>query len=71
MVPATSELDPRGVYLAPSGRRCRVHVSTAPAPIAAFATLIYDRADGLPCTGQLANGFTLSRANWHLLRKVG
>lgn len=64
------DLDPQAVYLSPRGRRCRVHASSAAAPIATFATLIYDRADGMPCLGQLADGFTLSRANWHLLRQV-
>lgn len=55
------------VYLAPSGRRCRVfdvhHTGRR-------ATLLYDLKNGSPCHSYLGEGFFLSRANWHLLRRV-
>ena len=59
--------DPTAVYLSPSGRRCRVfevHFTGR------RAHLLYDHKDGSPACSRFADGFTLSRANWHLLRRV-
>jgi hypothetical protein len=64
---AAPELDPSAVYLSPSGRRCRlfdVHFAGH------RATLLYDLKDGSPCRSHYGDGFTLSRANWRLLRRV-
>ena len=60
-------VDPLAVYLSPSGRRCRVvdvHVGGL------RATLRYDLRDGTACHSDFGEGFTLARANWHLLRRV-
>lgn len=64
------ELDPQAIYLSPSGRCCRVCQSDSTRPTETFATFIYDRKDGNPNTGVFAEGFTLSRANWHLMRRL-
>jgi hypothetical protein len=69
VAPRAEELtvDPDAVYLSPSGRRCRVfevHFTGR------RAHLLYDHKDGTPCRTRFGDGFTLSRANWHLLRRV-
>ena len=72
---AQADVEPGGlhaghVYLAPSGRRCRLCPSDSERPFQVFATLLYDRLDGRPARGIFADGFVLSRQNWHLLRRV-
>lgn len=66
------ELEPGVVYLAPSGRRCRLFVAEglqrAPQP---WATLLYELRDGAAPRSFSSNGFSLSRANWSLLVRVG
>lgn len=60
-------VDPRAVYMSPSGKRCRVvdvHVGGL------RATLRYDLRDGSPCLSEFGEGFVLASANWHLLRRV-
>lgn len=68
------DLDPAAVYLSPRGKRCVLYV---PPPERrkqdAWATLLYCRQDGQrPAGGDGGNGsgFTLSRANFHLLVRV-
>ena len=64
-------LDPEAVYRAPSGRNCRVRVSTFEKPQQGVATLVYDLQDGTPGSTQFGEGFALTRENWHLLKQVG
>lgn len=67
----SEELDVKAVYLSPTGRRCRVYTDdTVTRPRQSEATLIYDRRDGAPASSAFGDGFVLSRANWHLLRRV-
>lgn len=61
-------LDPRAVYLAPSGRRCRLAPSNL---LVDRAVLLYDLSDGTPAPQvEWSEGFTLTRENWRLLRRV-
>lgn len=67
-VPApASLLDPHAVYLSPRGRRCRLqglsHGGT-------YATLVYELRNGTRSSSVHADAFTLSAANWLLLRRV-
>jgi hypothetical protein len=66
-LPCELVADPDAVYLSPSGRRCRVfevHFTGR------RAHLLYDHKDGTPSRSRFGDGFTLARANWHLLRRV-
>lgn len=65
-----AEPDPAAVYLSPAGRCCRLCPSEAGRPLADEAVFVYHRKDGLPGKGVMADGFVLSRANWHLLRRL-
>lgn len=68
--PPPAALDPQAVYLSPQGRRCRLCTSEAGRPRNDYATMVYDRSDGGPGVGALADSFVLARANWHLLRRL-
>jgi hypothetical protein len=63
-------LDGAAVYLSPLGRCCRLCPTDALRPQSTWATLLYDRRDGSRPASMLADGFMLSRANWHLLRRI-
>lgn len=68
---AGTKLEARAVYLAPSGRRCRWWPGhTRFAQAAPWAILVYDLQDGRPASSAMSDGFTLSPANFHLLRRV-
>lgn len=64
---ACTEIEPKAVYLSPSGRRCRLVAR----PRGGVARLAYDLADGSPARAESADGFFLARPNWRLLRRVG
>lgn len=65
LLDAAPLLDVHAVYVTPLGMRCRVlGFSTG----YTWATLRYDHVEAL---FMRERDFTLSRANWHLLRKVG
>ena len=64
------ELLPGAVYLSPTGRACRLAAEQGNLHRAAWAHLVYDTAQGRPARGSMADGFTLSRANWALLRRL-
>ena len=63
-------LEAAAVYMSPTGRCCRLCPSEALRPQSTWATLPYDRRDGRRPSSILADGFMLSRANWHLLRRI-
>lgn len=65
-----AELDPAAIYLSPAGRCCRLWPSEAGRPFDNQATFIYHRKDGRPANDVFSDGFVLSRANWHLLRRL-
>jgi len=70
MLAPRMDLDPDAVYLAPSGRRCRLlpdQDRRAPGPV---ALLLYDLRNGQPAASRFSDGFTLSRSNFYLLRRV-
>jgi hypothetical protein len=60
-------LDRDAVYLSPLGRRCRLYGLSAGMT---WATLLYDLQDGSPCRSAFGDGFSLSRENWRVLRRV-
>ena len=65
-------IEPNAVYLSPLGRTCRLAPSKpdqAPARTT-YATFVYCRADTGPGQGTFADAFTLSSANFHLLRRL-
>jgi hypothetical protein len=68
MSPLDAPLDPKAVYLSPTGRRCRVfHQGSNPDR----ATLLYDLRNGAPAKqADFSEGFALTRENWPLLQKV-
>lgn len=71
-LPAVSlELDPRAVYIAPSGRRCRLYQQSCGTPRTAFALLVYELKDGTAASPVNGDGFVLSASNFHLLSRVG
>jgi hypothetical protein len=59
------------VYLAPSGRRCRLYQQSCGNQRNAFALLVYDRKDGTPASPVNGESFVLSAVNFRLLRRVG
>lgn len=67
-------LDPAMVYRSPAGRLCVVREVDYHEPLlrngAAVAHLEYLRPDGRPVASHMADGFSLSRENWPLLRAV-
>ena len=63
-------LSNEAIYAGPSGRMCRLlAVSESIKPAQEFATFQYLPAIGAPVL--MAEQFTLSARNWHLLRRVG
>lgn len=66
----TSDLVAHGHYLSPLGRACRVAPEQEDLDTAAEAQLVYDTPAGRPARGGMADGFTLSRANWYMLRRL-
>ena len=68
MLDVADVLARRAVYLSPMGMRCRL--AEAGNGNNAVATLLYDLQDGSPAPSTSFDGFTLARANWHLLRRV-
>lgn len=67
-------LDPKAVYLAPSGQRCTFVPSEGEAFKAPWATLVYCMPDGTPRpptqTALWHHSFALMPANWRMLRRV-
>ena len=55
------------VYLSPTGRRCRLFGLSSGYT---WGTLLYDDADGNPGKQDWRDGFSLSVANFRLLRRV-
>ena len=70
MTTVTTRLDPKAGYLSPAGRFCRLVPGVAKDPHWSFATFVYCGLDARPSPGTLADGFTLSSANFHLLRRL-
>ena len=68
---AVPQLSRHAVYVAPSGRRCRVAYDDGVQKLTTkYATLVYHRADGRPGADS-DEGFTLMPANFRILRAVG
>lgn len=69
-MPRVVKLDPKALYIAPSGRCCRWLPGGTPTDQRAeCATFVYD---GASVTGDARRDeFTLARSNWHLLQRVG
>lgn len=67
------ELVAGAVYLSPRGLRCRwwQNPNLQRGAHKASAVFLYDQPGGLPATGYEQDGFTLSRQNLRLLRRVG
>lgn len=63
--------DTRSVYMSPLGRRCRcleVSTDTEARQVAHFA---YQPWQGAPPDSRMADGFSLTSANWRVMRVVG
>jgi hypothetical protein len=67
---STSDLVPDATYLSPAGRACRLAPGQEPLSRAAEAYMLYDTPTGRPARGSMADGFSLTRANWYVLRRV-
>ena len=66
----TAPLNERAVYLSPLNRRWRL---VAMVPVAAdceVAHFVYDTPNGRRAYGSMADGFSLTSANFHFLRRV-
>ncbi|MBX3634023.1 MAG: hypothetical protein KF683_01270 [Rubrivivax sp.] len=70
-MPPALELDPRAVYLSPTGRRCRWWPFEGRGGDGSWAVFVYDLADGTPARSPRSDGFVLSRGNWYVLRVLG
>lgn len=58
------------VYIAPSGRFCTLCPDARERSREQVVTMLYHTADGRPARSQGDEGFLLSSANWHLLRRL-
>lgn len=67
---ATSDLVPGAVYLSPAGRECRLAPEQPDLARRGEAVLVYDTPSGRAARGAMADAFALSRANWHVLRRL-